>query len=187
MTIHEDIIAAYESLILPDHEDKKVFITDRGWYSNSGDAKTSDFEMLDSIEWDDESYQFNMTGVFHHKPTGALFYATDSGCSCPSPFEDMTVDRLKPLARMQDWLDHVEECSGDLKRDEEDVRLGRLEDANYRPWHRLEGMQRRLGYITDQSFRIFNTISDHFETHTVSTDYFAVGAEFSVKNDDNIE
>ena len=26
--------------------------------------------------------------VFQHNPSGRVFYGSDSGCSCPSPFED---------------------------------------------------------------------------------------------------
>jgi len=34
-----------------------------------------------------EPYSFNMVVVWKNKK-GKLFYAADSGCSCPSPFED---------------------------------------------------------------------------------------------------
>jgi len=36
---------------------------------------------------DNEPYQFNMVIVFKHE-NGDLFWGADSGCSCPSPFED---------------------------------------------------------------------------------------------------
>lgn len=35
------------------------------------------------------SYEFNMFVVWKDT-NGGLYYATDSGCSCPSPFEDYT-------------------------------------------------------------------------------------------------
>ena len=37
----------------------------------------------------DMSYEFNMLCVWQHKD-GRIFYEQDSGCSCPSPFEDNT-------------------------------------------------------------------------------------------------
>lgn len=43
--------------------------------------------MIGDIEWDDESYQFDMTAVWRDAE-GGLYWADDSGCSCPSPFED---------------------------------------------------------------------------------------------------
>ena len=78
-------------------------------------AVESRFEEVASVEWDWESYQFNMTNVYREKTTGELFYATDSGCSCPSPFEDTKVSELHPIRRMQDWYDHVASYS---QRDE---------------------------------------------------------------------
>lgn len=43
------------------------------------------------VEWDDESYQFNITAVWQSKEDHKMFYwAHDSGCSCPSPFEGYT-------------------------------------------------------------------------------------------------
>lgn len=183
MTIHEDIIAAYEPLIFPGLE--KVHITER-YYSSYGDPHTNDFEELASIEWDGEPWQFNMTAIFHHKPSGALFYATDSGCSCPSPFEGTTTEHLVPLTRTQDWLEHVEKNIGQLRRDEEDIRLGRLEDPNYRPWYDLSDMQRQLSYVTDQSFHVFNTISDHFETHDIVVDFSVSLVEVKEDEDDDV-
>lgn len=43
------------------------------------------------------SYEFDMTVVWKHED-GRLFWATDSGCSCPSPFEAYTsLDDLSVL------------------------------------------------------------------------------------------
>lgn len=48
-----------------------------------------DLTPIGQVEWDDESWQFNMTAVWVDK-FGQLYWADDSGCSCPSPFEDFT-------------------------------------------------------------------------------------------------
>jgi hypothetical protein len=37
-----------------------------------------------------DGYSFNRMVVFADVETGEMFYAQDSGCSCPSPFEDLT-------------------------------------------------------------------------------------------------
>jgi hypothetical protein len=47
-------------------------------------------EIVGSVEWEDEPYQFNMTAVWRDRETGQLYWADDSGCSCPSPFEEFT-------------------------------------------------------------------------------------------------
>lgn len=42
-------------------------------------------------------YNFDMLVVWQHED-GRLFYATDSGCSCPSPFEDYhSIDSLTEI------------------------------------------------------------------------------------------
>lgn len=46
-------------------------------------------ELVGSIEWVGESYEFNMTAVWKES-RGKYYIADDSGCSCPSPFEDYT-------------------------------------------------------------------------------------------------
>jgi hypothetical protein len=38
---------------------------------------------------EDLSYEFNIFGVWKDA-NGALYWAQDAGCSCPSPFEDYT-------------------------------------------------------------------------------------------------
>lgn len=46
------------------------------------------------VEWTDESYEFDLTVVWKDVD-GNLYWADDSGCSCPSPFEDFsTIDQL---------------------------------------------------------------------------------------------
>jgi hypothetical protein len=40
------------------------------------------------LEEDNLSHEFNILLVIKHDLTGRVFYAADSGCSCPTPFED---------------------------------------------------------------------------------------------------
>lgn len=47
-----------------------------------------DLEPVAEIDYSDGYYQFDYRVVWRHKPTGQLYTARDSGCSCPSPFED---------------------------------------------------------------------------------------------------
>jgi len=48
------------------------------------------YELVGMLDQDDLCYEFNMLGVWRRLSDGALFWAQDSGCSCPSPFEDYT-------------------------------------------------------------------------------------------------
>src|SRR3546814_14464510 len=49
------------------------------------------------------SYEFNEVKVFQHKFHGGLLIAQDSGCSCPSPFENAVVDEGKFLNSLADF------------------------------------------------------------------------------------
>lgn len=61
------------------------------------------------IEWDGESYQFNITAVWRHQETGDLYYADDSGCSCPAPFETYdSLDELNKATRFE-VIKHLED------------------------------------------------------------------------------
>lgn len=42
------------------------------------------------VEWRNESYEFDMTVVWYHEENQRFYWASDSGCSCPSPFEAFT-------------------------------------------------------------------------------------------------
>jgi hypothetical protein len=75
----------------------------------SGDSKMSniyyspeDFglKIVNSIDFD-EDYGFDMIVVWETlEGDKRLYWATDSGCSCPSPFEDFhSFDMLEPLNR----------------------------------------------------------------------------------------
>lgn len=52
---------------------------------------------IGEIDDPDACYSFDYLVVWQHED-GRLFYGTDSGCSCPSPFEDVTsIDELTPI------------------------------------------------------------------------------------------
>lgn len=51
-------------------------------------------EWLENFEWSDEPYRFDMTVVFKDAE-GRFYWADDCGCSCPSPFEDLTREELE--------------------------------------------------------------------------------------------
>lgn len=54
-------------------------------------------EFVDDIELTGESYSFDLIRFWVRKDTGQILYATDSGCSCPSPFEDTEVRELSEV------------------------------------------------------------------------------------------
>lgn len=55
------------------------------------------YRTIEEIELSEPCYSFDLLVVWENKVDGTLWYATDSGCSCPSPFEETTVEDLRPF------------------------------------------------------------------------------------------
>ena len=54
--------------------------------------------IVHQVDDPDACYSFDMIVLWRHDETGSLYWAQDSGCSCPSPFEDFTsLDALELL------------------------------------------------------------------------------------------
>jgi hypothetical protein len=67
-------------------------------------------QIVADIEWDDESYEFNQT-VIWKDAEGQLYIASDSGCSCPLPFEyARTIDDLTKVTR-DEAIAQLTECA----------------------------------------------------------------------------
>lgn len=68
-------------------------------YNPYYDPENCDVTLLHTIKEPNMSYEFNMTIIVRDNPTGDIYVASDSGCSCPTPFErigglgDMTLIR----------------------------------------------------------------------------------------------
>jgi hypothetical protein len=55
-------------------------------------------ELVAEEEYSSGSYEFDIRAVWRDTETGKLLTARDSGCSCPTPFEDYTSkDDLEPF------------------------------------------------------------------------------------------
>ncbi len=63
---------------------------------------------IDELELNDYSYEFDIVAVWKHGESGKIYLAADSGCSCPSPFEDFTsLEELEEIVSMQPVRDAV--------------------------------------------------------------------------------
>lgn len=60
------------------------------------------FERVAEIQWGEANYSFDLTCVLRRLSDGTLWYASDAGCSCPCPFENVyeweRLFNLDPLA-----------------------------------------------------------------------------------------
>ena len=64
------------------------------------------------IDFSSGSYEFDITAVWRDA-SGQLYYADDSGCSCPSPFEGFrSLDDLTK-ATVTELQEHLEARNGD--------------------------------------------------------------------------
>ena len=63
------------------------------------------FEIVGQLNEPDMFYEFNTLAVFRHKPTGIMWYAISSGCSCPIPFEEYYVN-YENLESDMDEINH---------------------------------------------------------------------------------
>lgn len=65
-------------------------------------------EVVAEVDLSEPDYSFDIAMVWWHAQTDKFYAAQDSGCSCPSPFEDFnSLDKLTgPLTRHEaaDWL-----------------------------------------------------------------------------------
>lgn len=64
------------------------------------DPEKYGLEIVEKLEDPNASYSFDIFAIWIRKKDGELFYGIDSGCSCPSPFEDYT--GVEMLTRLGD-------------------------------------------------------------------------------------
>lgn len=69
-------------------------------------------EIFEEINDDHESYSFDDFVIWKRKEDGKLFYASDSGCSCPSPFEDIGLQDLTPVTSLEQLEIAIDEYRG---------------------------------------------------------------------------
>lgn len=99
-----------------------------GWYGNSvyGSPEKFGLEVVGHVEDPQACYSFDDLIVWRHED-GRLFYATDAGCSCPSPFEDYrSIESLTPIVdTAESWAsfqkdvdEHCRPCEYDYEKRE---------------------------------------------------------------------
>lgn len=69
------------------------------------------------VDYSDGDYEFDLTVVWK-RADGVFVYADDSGCSCPGPFDDSTIESLTPVRTFAELREHL---------------TGRHQPSKYRP------------------------------------------------------
>jgi hypothetical protein len=65
-------------------------------------------ETFGEIDWSDGNYVFDLTVVWRRTADGVFLYADDSGCSCPSPFENTTVNDLNVVSGLEQFKETLQ-------------------------------------------------------------------------------
>lgn len=86
------------------------------WHNIYSTPEAFGLSTVGEVEWSDGCYQFDLTVVWRDVETGAFYYADDSGCSCPAPFENDSRESITKIERLQDLIDHLEERKRDSYR-----------------------------------------------------------------------
>jgi hypothetical protein len=67
-----------------------------GGWSDDAQAKIAEhLDLVADIDLAEPDYSFDLLRIYLRRADGMLLWATDSGCSCPSPFEDTKVSDLR--------------------------------------------------------------------------------------------
>jgi hypothetical protein len=89
--------------------------------------EASNVDLIGTVQWGEASWDFDLTCVWRSKEDPTKFYvASDSGCSCPSPFENIELSELKPMTKHQALAALVQRG---IEEDDEDWGSGSSADA----------------------------------------------------------
>lgn len=79
---------------------------------------------LGSLDEPNMSYEFHILQVWIHE-SGKMYYAEDSGCSCPSPFENL--HKLEDLTELNDYTEFAQRVDDFYVREEGDTSAFQVE------------------------------------------------------------
>jgi hypothetical protein len=125
----------------------KLKLTSR--VSTYSEGEQSDgLRLLDYVDYSSGDYCFDYRAVWTDKQ-GRLWTARDSGCSCPSPFED--TDELSRVWSSAELREEYLDNSGCLSQQDFDAFIKRVEEAlaalrtGGDPLTRLEQIKKEVG------------------------------------------
>lgn len=78
-------------------------------------------------------YDWSAVGVWRQKDTGRLYWATDSGCSCFAPWDNLDEASLSPLDTPEDWA-RLERATFDLYEATREEKQDFLDRARVGNW-----------------------------------------------------
>ena len=86
---------------------------DKNLYNN---PERFGLSIVAAIEDEDANYTFDTIVVWRSNETGKLYWAHDSGCSCPIPFDEYSLDNITPLGNVKELKDFMDGEDDWIKR-----------------------------------------------------------------------
>lgn len=85
------------------------------------------FETIGEIDWGVNSYNFDLTVAWIETETGRIFVASDSGCSCPRPFEDIEgIEDLTEITKPMELIKYLADVQSEKEADHATGEVGEL-------------------------------------------------------------
>lgn len=85
------------------------------------------FEEIGEVEWKPGDYGFDTTVVWIETATGKIFAGTDSGCSCPRPFEDIeSIEDLTEITKPMELIKYLADVQKEKDADHATGDVGEL-------------------------------------------------------------
>lgn len=86
------------------------------------DPEKLGLKIVGVLDQPDLSYEYNTFVVWQHEDSKRLFYATDTGCSCPTPFEEYNFESpdnntLTEIKAGDSWNSFVNDVSNFCNED----------------------------------------------------------------------
>lgn len=78
------------------------------------DPQKFGLSVVDSLDEPDLSYEYNTLVVWKHDQSNRLYWAQDSGCSCPTPFESYTFKSPNDTNLSEITKDNIEQFETEL-------------------------------------------------------------------------
>lgn len=78
-------------------------------------------ETIGAVSWTEEDYEYDVSVLFYDAKTREYFLGSDSGCSCPHPFEDQTRADLDPVKSINELQAYLHALAGGPRVDNRQV------------------------------------------------------------------
>ena len=77
------------------HDIQGLFVRESWLHKGDSEEVEKFLTFIGEVQVDEQEWNFHLVAFWIRKSDGQVLWAEDSGCSCPSPFEDTLVSDLR--------------------------------------------------------------------------------------------